>query len=211
MVFLRAPRSITVTIQGVTTQNSSIFPSPECFHTNNQASVRPRKKGLKMTALSQDHSRTTLFSFCAFCGPDSHNAFACPRRTHARTAIAASITLHAKTDYNDPSTPFFTAHSRIWSVERMSTNPELPPEATCEHIKERRASLPDNFAPPNQSDPAGQDYQRPDESARTAQSNYYVYNSRWPTRIGRFTSDDTQPVYNDLTAWRLNQGRFSIL
>jgi len=26
----------------------------------------------------------------------------------------------------------------------------------------------------------------------------------------RFTSDDAQPVYNDLTAWRLNQGRFSI-
>jgi len=67
--------------------------------------------------------------------------------------------------------------------------------------KERRVSPPDFLPPPTQPDPAGHDYQRPDESTRTAQSN--DYNTWRPTRIGRFTSDDVQPVYNDLTAWRL--------
>ena len=37
-----------------------------------------------------------------------------------------------------------------------------------------------------------------------------VRNARQPTWTGRFSPDDAQPVYNDLTAWRLNQGRFSI-
>jgi hypothetical protein len=37
-----------------------------------------------------------------------------------------------------------------------------------------------------------------------------VRNARRPTWTDRFSPDDAQPVYNDLTAWRLNQGRFSI-
>ena len=37
-----------------------------------------------------------------------------------------------------------------------------------------------------------------------------VRNARKPTWTGRFSPDDAQRVYNDLTAWRLNQARFSI-
>ena len=37
-----------------------------------------------------------------------------------------------------------------------------------------------------------------------------VSNARQPTWTGRFSPDDAQPVYNDLTAWLLNQARFSI-
>ena len=68
-------------------------------------------------------------------------------------------------------------------------------KATHYSRKELRVSPPDSLPPPTQFDPAGHDYERPDESARTAQS--HDYNTWQPTRIGRFTSDDAQPVYNE--------------
>jgi len=107
------------------------------------------------------------------------------------------------------SKPFLTvpiAEERVQSgscsADRLSTNPRYDNKY---HLEPRMILFP---PPPTQSNPPGHDYQRPDESAWTAQS--HDYNTWRPTRIGRFTSDDAQVVYNDLTSWRLKQGRFSI-
>jgi hypothetical protein len=84
----------------------------------------------------------------------------------------------------------------VCTVDRLFTNPRseksshLKPRMILE--KEPRVSPPDFLPSPTQSDPAGHDCQRPDESARTAYS--HDYNTWRPTRIGRFTSDDAQPV-----------------
>jgi len=74
--------------------------------------------------------------------------------------------------------------------------PEITKKLRLEARKDSRVSpSPEYLHPATQSDPAGQDYQRHGKSAYTTQSHdYTVYNTQKPTRMGKFISNDAQPV-----------------